>query len=135
MKKEPTIQKYMTTEPRSIDAGESVRRAKTIMSDLGVRHLPVMNKGEVAGILSDRDIKLAAGIMGADTDKMLVIDICPENPYTVHPDASLKDVAKTMADKHYGSAIVMQNNKLVGIFTTVDACRALAEIIETRFHE
>lgn len=135
MKKSPTIQKYMTTEPRSINADETIRRAKAIMSELGVRHLPVMNKGEVVGILSDRDIKLASGIDGIDADKMLVIDVCPENPYIVHPDTPLHEVAMTMAAKHYGSAIITQNGKLVGVFTTVDACRALAEIIEARFHD
>lgn len=36
-----------------------------------------------------------------------------------------------MAKKHFGSAIVMENAKLVGIFTTVDACRALSEFIES----
>lgn len=135
MKKEPTIQKYMTTQPKTIDAKDSLRKAKTLMSELGVRHLPVMNKNEVVGILSDRDIKLAAGIDGLDADALLVLDACAENPYRVEPDISLREVAKTMASKHYGSAIVEQNGKLVGIFTTVDACRALAEIIEMRFHE
>ena len=105
------------------------------MSELGVRHLPVMNQGEIVGIISDRDIKLASGIEGIDADKFPVIDVCAGNPYRVEPDTSLRDVANTMASKHYGSAIVVQNGKVVGIFTTVDACRALAEIIETRYHE
>jgi CBS domain-containing protein len=35
-----------------------------------------------------------------------------------------------MAEHHIGSAIVIKNDKLVGIFTVTDACRALAEIIE-----
>jgi acetoin utilization protein AcuB len=37
-----------------------------------------------------------------------------------------------MAAKKYGSAIVMQNGKVVGIFTTVDACQALADLLQTR---
>jgi CBS domain-containing protein len=39
-------------------------------------------------------------------------------------------VARTMAEHHIGSAIVTKNDKLVGIFTVTDACRALAEILD-----
>jgi CBS domain-containing protein len=35
-----------------------------------------------------------------------------------------------MAEHHIGSAVVTKNDKLVGIFTVTDACRALAEILE-----
>jgi CBS domain-containing protein len=38
-------------------------------------------------------------------------------------------VARTMAENHIGSAIVTKNDKLVGIFTVTDACRALAEVL------
>ena len=54
------------------------------------------------------------------------------DPYTVSPDTLLDDVVATMAAKKYGSAVVMQNHKVVGIFTTVDACRAFAELLHTR---
>jgi CBS domain-containing protein len=35
-----------------------------------------------------------------------------------------------MAEHHIGSAIVTKNDKLVGIFTVTDACRALAEVLD-----
>jgi len=38
-------------------------------------------------------------------------------------------VARTMADNHIGSAIVTKDDKLVGIFTVTDACRALARVL------
>ncbi len=134
-KAEPTIQKYMTTQPISIEAGQTLQDAIMVLKQHSIRHLPVMRGNEVVGLLSDRDVKLALGIQGLDTDRMPVIDICIEKPYTVKPEAHLKEVALTMASKHYGSAIVVSNGKLVGIFTTVDACRALAEIIDTRYHD
>ncbi|MFX8848650.1 CBS domain-containing protein, partial [Acinetobacter baumannii] len=42
------------------------------------------------------------------------------------------EVARVMAEKRIGSAIVTKNNKLVGIFTVTDACRALAQILGDR---
>lgn len=38
-------------------------------------------------------------------------------------------VANELATKHYGSAIVTENDEVVGIFTTTDACKALAEVL------
>ena len=38
-------------------------------------------------------------------------------------------VARTMADNRIGSAIVTKNDKLVGVFTVTDACRASAEVL------
>ncbi len=133
-KQQPTIQKFMTTQPYFIEAKETVERASGMMAQHKIRHLPVLRDGELVGIVSDRDIKLASGIQGIDPTTLPVIDVCVEHPYTVDPENLLADVAKSMASKHIGSALVVQNSKLVGIFTTVDACRALAEILETRYH-
>jgi acetoin utilization protein AcuB len=52
--------------------------------------------------------------------------------YAVHPESPLDEVASEMASKKYGSAVVLQNGKVVGIVTTVDLCRALAELLHGR---
>ena len=46
----------------------------------------------------------------------------------VYDRPSLDEVVATMAEHKYGSAIVVQNQHVVGVFTTVDACRALSEL-------
>lgn len=133
-KSEPTIQKFMATTPFFIESDKTIKDASDLMSQKKIRHLPVMRSGEVVGIISDRDVKLACGMTGADPKTLPVSSVCHEHPYMVSPDALLGEVSTMMAQKHYGSAIVVQNGKLVGIFTTVDACRALAEVLQTRFH-
>jgi CBS domain-containing protein len=35
-----------------------------------------------------------------------------------------------MAERRIGSAIVVKGDKLVGIFTVTDACRALADVLK-----
>lgn len=133
-KAEPTIQKFMTCQPHAVEAGETVQNASKMMKDLGIRHLPVMEKGKVTGIISDRDIKTALSLMESNPRLLLVKDISHDQPYVTSPDTQLSDVVREMADKAYGSAIVADNGKLVGIFTTVDACRALAAVLEVRYH-
>jgi len=52
--------------------------------------------------------------------------------YQVSPEAPLDEVVSEMASKKYGSAIVVQNHKVVGILTTVDVCSALAALLRGR---
>jgi acetoin utilization protein AcuB len=49
------------------------------------------------------------------------------DPYVVDADAPLSEVAATMAERHLGCAIVTEQGRVVGIFTTVDALRAVAD--------
>jgi len=55
-----------------------------------------------------------------------------QSVYSVTPDTPIDSVVSEMAARKYGSAIVMQNEKVVGIFTTIDVCRAFAELLHTR---
>jgi acetoin utilization protein AcuB len=50
----------------------------------------------------------------------------------VAPRAALDEVVSEMAQHKYGCAVVLDNGKVVGVFTTVDALRAFADLLETR---
>ena len=57
-------------------------------------------------------------------------DAYVDRPCVVPASTPVATVARTMAESHIGSAIVTKRDKLVGIFTVTDACRALARILE-----
>lgn len=128
----PQIQKYMTVTPHSIGGEQTLATASKMMREHEVRHLPVLHGGKLLGVLTDRDLKFVETFRDVDPMTLTVQEAMTESPYTVHPETPLDEVATTMASKKYGSAIVVQNNKVVGIFTTVDACRALSELLSTR---
>jgi acetoin utilization protein AcuB len=67
--------------------------------------------------------------------KALIAGAMTEKPYSVSPDTPLDEVAHTMASEKFGSAVVVQNGHVVGVFTTVDACRALGDLLETRLRK
>lgn len=129
MKARPRVSKYMTTSPISIESNAGIREAYTLMSVNGFRHLPVVQEGEPVGVLSDRDLKLASGFQGVDLDTTRVADLARNELYAVSPDAPLDEVAQIMAEKRIGSAVVVQNGKIVGIFTTTDALEALSRML------
>jgi acetoin utilization protein AcuB len=117
----------MTPQPQTIRPGAPLEEARSLMEQKGIRHLPVTDeKGAVVGIVSERDLTLVMGLDGLNPARFVVMDVCHPRPYVVDPDTSLAVVAKEMATRHIGSAIVAGGGKLLGIFTTVDACRELA---------
>jgi acetoin utilization protein AcuB len=128
----PPIQKYMTVTPHSIGSDQTLATAGKRMREHRIRHLPVLEGGKLLGVITDRDLKFLETFRDVDPEKLTVAEAMTEEPYTVEPDAPLDQVTSTMASEKYGSAIVMQNHKVVGIFTTVDACRALSELLSTR---
>ena len=132
MKSIPTIQKYMTMVPRTIGIDQPIARAQEVMSELQIRHLPVLDGGRLVGIVSDRDVNLLLGFRDADPEKMTVQDACTEDPYFTTPEAPLDEVAALMAEKKYGCALVVDHGKLVGVFTQIDALSALSDLLKTR---
>ncbi len=128
----PQIMKFMTTQPHTINHEQTLSKAKEMMREFRIRHLPVLKAGKLIGILSERDINLVLGFESADAKNIKVEEACTEAPFTTTPDAKLNDVVLRMADKKYGSAVIMDNGKVVGIFTEVDAMRALGELLESR---
>ncbi len=130
----PKISKYMTTTPDAINFDSTIVEAMNVMEKHKIRHLPVIKDKALYGILSDRDVKSILAFAGTNPRTIKVGEICSDMPYLTKPDALLHEVAAEMAEKKFGSALVVDNGKLVGIFTTTNACMALADICEQRFH-
>jgi acetoin utilization protein AcuB len=110
----------------------SLAEALELMDELGIRHLPVVEGKKIVGIVSDRDIHLLKSLKGVESHHLHVDDAMTPHPYHAAPDAPLEEVAAVMADRKLGSALVMENGRVVGIFTAVDGLRVLAEILEGR---
>lgn len=125
----PPVSKYMTPLPILIDAGAAIREADALMAANRFRHLPVVKDGRPIGILSDRDLRLARGLNGVDPDRTTVGDVASVTLFSVAPDTPVDDVAEMMSTRRIGSAVIVQNEKIVGIFTTTDALDALCHLL------
>ena len=122
-----TIEDIMTPYPITVDVSTSVSEVKNIMTEQSIRHIPVIENGKLAGIISDRDLKLSQAV--ADDQQFndrIAGAICLRTVYTVQPTEHAKKVLAYMGKMRIGSAMVVDNDKLVGIFTAVDACKAFA---------
>ena len=128
----PRIARYMSTTPHTIGREQTLSTAHKIMREHRVRHLPVLEGGRLVGVISDRDLALIETLRDVDPTKVTVEDAMTQAPYTVSPDASLDEVVATMAEHRYGSAIILDNGNVVGVFTTVDALTALEDLLKAR---
>jgi acetoin utilization protein AcuB len=128
----PTVDKYMTTSPLTIAQDASLVQAQKLMHDNKIRHLPVMHGETLVGLLSDRDVALISSIAGADPHTLRVVDAMTPKPYTTSPKTSIDDVVTSMAEHKIGSAVIVDNHHVVGIFTAVDALTAFAHLLQTR---
>ena len=115
----------MTAFPHFVEVGDSILRARTLMVEHQIRHLPVKDHGVLVGILTDRDLKRAL-----DPDfglppkqELFVSDVFLPDVYVVDEGEPLDTVLDYMATRHIGSALVTKREKLVGILTATDACR------------
>jgi acetoin utilization protein AcuB len=123
---------YMTRSPLTIGVEQSLTVARRLMSEHHVRHLPVLHGGDLVGVLSEREVEAFEVLPGS---RHLTVDeaMAPE-VYVTFENAPLDHVAEEMARRHVGSAIVVaggDGTKVLGVFTAVDALRALADALRS----
>ncbi|MBL9105313.1 MAG: CBS domain-containing protein [Myxococcales bacterium] len=122
----------MTTAPHTIGADQPMARAHELMREHRLRHLPVLAASRLVGIVTDRDLHMVETLDDVDPRSVRVEEAMSQDVYAVAPDAPLDEVVHDMAAHKYGSAVVVERDHVVGIFTTVDACRALADLLRAR---
>jgi acetoin utilization protein AcuB len=128
----PQIRKYMTSAPHTVGHDQTLAFTQSMMRELHIRHLPVLDGGRLVGVLTERDVALIETLKDVDPKTVRVSDAMSQQVYTVSPDAPLDEVAAEMAEHKYGSAVVMDNGHVVGVFTTVDGMAALSELLQSR---
>lgn len=125
MKPDDQVYRWMTPCPQTIEREATMAEARAQMRKLGIRHLPVLDHGQLVGVISEGDLSFAERFV--DARGTAVGDVMTKEPYMAVPYAPLADVAEAMARNKYGTAIVIDRGNVVGVFTATDALRAIAE--------
>lgn len=127
----PSIKAVMTPFPYFIGLQDPLTKAREMMAQHGIHHLPVMDQGELIGVISYRDVlrALDLNVSGSRT----VADAPRESIYLVDLSEPLDRVVAHMAEQRLGAALVVKDGRLAGIFTLTDACRSFAESLRQQF--
>ena len=121
------VRKYMSTSPITIGPLAHRAEALALMRSKKIHHMPVVDGGRVLGLVTDGDLaELAPGAKAAVRDLMTL------RPYTVSPEALVEEVVRDMTVNKRGSAaVVVDNGRVVGMFTATDGLKAFADYLRT----
>jgi CBS domain-containing protein len=115
-----TVEEIMTRDPRTVDAGDTLLDAARVMRDNDIGDVIVMDRGQVSGIVTDRDIVVRGVAEGRDPDSTEVSDVCTTGVETIEPDASVDDALRLMREKDIRRLPVAKNRRPVGIVSLGD---------------
>lgn len=126
----PPISRYMSCQPRTVGRSATLQQAHQMMREHLIRHLPVVERGELVGIVSQNDLHLIETLQGADPGELTVAEAMTSEVYSVGFDEPVDVVVETMASRKLSSAVVLDRWGAVrGIFTTMDALQVLADVL------
>jgi predicted transcriptional regulator len=114
-----TIASPMTPHPIVVDASEPISIARDLLLAHGIRHLAVVSKGRIVGAIGEHELRAAGP--EADRRDPRVEERMDADPVLTPSTASVADVAKRMAERSRSVALVVDDERLVGIFTERDA--------------
>jgi len=125
----------------TIQRGESVDRAQTLMALHNIRHLPVLEGQRLVGVISDRDVlgvmvQQRRGSCGSRAGKayflppgVRVDEAMTTDPVVVAPGADIEEVARLLIARKIGCLPVVDRDRVVGIITETDILGIFTEIM------
>jgi CBS domain-containing protein len=129
------VQDLMTEKVFSIHADEDLEKLNSLMADIHIRHVPVVDDdGEVIGIVSQRDLLRSAldsiGLLPQAEQKDLlsnttVREIMVADPETVEATGDIDEAGQIMLDNKLGCLPVVEGTRLIGILTEADFIKFL----------
>ncbi len=132
------VKDWMTTDPITVNPDTSVMKASQVMKENNVRRLPVINdKGQVVGIVTDRDLKEASPSKATTLDvhelyyllsELKVKDIMSRKVITITAEETVEKAAVIMLEHKVTGLPVVDNGRLIGILSQGDVFRVLTSI-------
>lgn len=117
----------MRALPSSVLPDESAARALQRMRSEGVSALPVLDYGELLGLVFERDL---AQLRADSLARRQVRDVMRGEPTEVPPWMAVGAVLRTMLAQRAEAAVVVDHGHLVGLFTLDDAARRCGALLD-----
>lgn len=132
------VKNWMSTNVITVDADASMQDAFKLLKEHNIRMLPVIEKGQLVGVVTDRDLKRASASDATSLDihellyliaRIKVNSLMTRNPITVPPDLTAEETAAILMKKKIsGAPVVDAEGKVVGVITETDLFRLLISL-------
>ena len=130
------VQDWMRENPVTITPDATLAEAQELMTEHEVRRLPVVENGELVGIITYSDIlrQIPPLREEEEADHATVLlsqrtggEVMTYSPITINPSATIQEAAERMLEYQVSGLPVVRNNKVVGIITESDIFRLVVE--------
>ena len=132
------VKDWMSSEVITIEENDSMQEALKLLKEHDIRMLPVMKKGKLVGIVTDRDLKKASPSDATTLEvhellylltQVEVKEIMTRDPVTVLPDYTVEETAQVLLENKISGAPVMdKTGKVIGTITQTDLFRVLISL-------
>ena len=135
--KDATVAEIMMTSPVTLAPGDTLDLANDIMSLGRIRHIPILEGGQVVGILSQRDLFGAAvgvvlGLKSKEQKDLLksfrIQEVMRHPVITISPGTCVREAAQLMAEKKIGCLPVVEESNLLGLVTVTNILRYVVNL-------
>ena len=129
------VSRWMTPNPITVEDSATIVEAIHLLKEKNIRRLPVLHKGRIAGVVTEKMLKDFTPSKATSLDtwevhyllaRTPVTAAMNAKPHTVTPDTDISEAARLLHDRKLnGVLVVNEKGELVGIFTTTNALEAL----------
>ena len=129
------VEDIMTRNPHTLEVNDVLDLADDLMSMARIRHIPILERGKLIGIVSQRDLFFSALVQTLglrqreQKDLMKTIrarEVMTRPVITISPGASVREAARLMAENKIGCLPVVKDKQFVGIVTETDILNYVA---------
>lgn len=124
--KTPAVEGLMRRNPVTTTPMETLAAAQAVMEREGFRQLPVVDKGTLVGMLSDRDLHAHSGYL----ERTKVDAAMTERLIMVAPSDTAAHAARVLLDHRINAVPVVEGGRLLGIVSRSDLLRLLIDIVD-----
>ena len=118
------ILKYKGNEVFAVAETDSVAEAVSVLNQHNIGAVIVKDhKGEVAGIMSERDVVRRLGVKGTAVMSMPVRECMTPTPYTCTPESTVNELMEEMTQKRIRHLPVMDGEAIVGVVSIGDVVK------------
>lgn len=130
-----TVREIMMKGAVTLGCEDTLDIADDIMNLGRIRHLPVLDRGRVVGVISQRDLFRSAlvkllGMKSGEQKTLLksfrVSDVMSRPVVTIAPGSDVREAARLMVEKKIGCLPVVEGEEFVGLVTESDILRFVA---------
>jgi CBS domain-containing protein len=111
----------------TLSTRDTVRTAVELMAERRIGAVPVVEKGKLVGIFTERDVVTRIVKAGRDADKTPLAKVMTPDPETLTPDDTVREALDLMQEGHFRHLPVVDRGRLIGIVSIRDLYQSVVD--------